>query len=314
MARPRSYKAGSNGFFGDERVYTRQRFYRRDDGDLRAEAHETSREVEQDLSKFDEDPYEEGGYVGFDEANVAKDQFKSDVADDRFLTMIRRNRRMPDEADDEQAVHQRPSGDAIASYDELHRARQREARVRDEIIRAMERSQRQASLFTVNYAACVPPEYVAEFLFGIEAGSVVQALKPMLLIRKDRLRYHMEEGQMRRVMYDVGCHFERGETRVLQGHLRQHVPLPPEENGWYSDELLESEHAHFDEQAGTTTMRVLTFQIDNPGAASEDALKKDASDAAGYRVKIVTHLVKQHKDRDVLNVLCFRTFHFSRYL
>jgi len=311
MDRPKSFRAASNGFFGDERVYTRQRLYRHDDADFRAELHPTSRDPDAvRTADLDEDPYAEAGYVGFEEKDAAKEQFRSDIADDRFLQMVQRNRITPT-TDETAKTHS--AGNSIASYRELEQERKRELRVRDEIVRAMERSERQSSMFTVMYAACVPNEYVAEFLFGIEAGSVCRVLKPMLLIRANHLRYHMEESQLRRVLFDVGCQYEHGKTLELKGHMRQHVPLPPAENSWYTEDIVESEHAHFDERSETTTMRILTFQIETPAASTEDALHHDSTDAAGYRVKVICHMVQQHRDKDALNVLCFRTFHFSRY-
>jgi len=95
--------------------------------------------------------------------------------------------------------------------------------------------------------------------------------------------------------------------------MRQHVPLPPAENGWYTEDQLDDEHTHYNEEADVTVIRVLTFQIETPAASTEDALLRDPSDAAGYRVKVVAHLVDEDRDDERRHVLCFRTFHFSRY-
>jgi len=300
MQRPKAFAAASNGFFGDTRVYRRQKYYRADDSDLNAKFHSTLEEkIAKDLS---EDPYEEGGYVGLEEKPEAIEQFRSDLADSRFMATIEHNRGAAP-IDDEITVSMRIRQEAQA----------REMRTRTEIIRAMERSQRQQSLFTIDYARCVPPEFIKEFLFGLEAATICQALVPMLLVRQDDLRYHMEEGQLRRVLFDVGCHFERGDTIVLKGHMRDHVPSPPAENGWYTEDVVESEHAHPTTDDDTTIMRVLIFQIPTAAAGTEDAQLQEVSDAAGYRVKVVCHMVTQDKAKDIHNVLCFRTFYFSRY-
>jgi len=95
--------------------------------------------------------------------------------------------------------------------------------------------------------------------------------------------------------------------------MRQHVPLPPAENGWYTEDQIDGEHAHYSEESDETVMRILTFQIETPAASTEDALLRDPSDAAGYRVKVITHLVDEDCNDEQRNVLCFRTFHFSRY-
>ena len=310
MQRPKSFAAASNGFFGDTRVYRRQRFYRADDSDLNAKFHSTLDEkvANDSLLPETEDPYEEGGYVAIEEKPAAIEQFRSDLTDARFRSTIERNRNTvvdPDGGD---------GGDEITEAMRIRQeAREREARTRTEIIRAMERAQRQQSLFTVDYARCVPPEFIKEFLFGLEAATVCQALVPMLLVRQDELRYHLEEGQLRRVLFDVGCHFERGDTIVLKGHMRDHVPLPPAENGWYTEDVVESEHAHPTPDDDTTVMRVLIFQIPTAAADAEGAQLQEVSDAAGYRVKVVCHMVTQHAKQDIYNVLCFRTFYFSRY-
>jgi len=329
MTRPRSF-LNKNEFYGEERTYTRQRLYRKDDGDFNAALHAEPLDkvragIRQKLSDLDEDPYAEAGYVGIEETDAAKDQFRSDVAHPRFRNRLNAMRSIPGPALADNTLYEASSAaDAaaaakatstvVASVRELRLAREREARTRAEIIRAMERSQTQRSLFTVDYARCVPEEYAREFLSGLEASTVCDALVPMLNTRTDRLRYHMEEGQLRRVMFDVGTHFERGENIELLGHLRDHAPLPPQENGWYTPELLRSEHVHYDADANTTSIRVLNFLIPTSAADADGRELLEVSDAAGYRVKVVCHLVEPDTAHEEYNVLCFRTFYFSRYL
>jgi len=325
MSRPKTFTATTPSerlFYGAERTYTRQRLYRRDEADFDPNMHAEPIEkvragIVQKLSELDEDPYMEAGYIGVDEMPANIEQFRSDLLNPHFLHRVRTNRAVPEllfgGEDRVVTTDDEPTNAIIASIRELRLAREREGRTRSEIIRAMERAHTQRSLFTVDYARCVPDMYVQEFLSGLEANTVCAALVPMLYVRSDSCRYHMEEGQLRRVLFSVGTHFEHGEYVLLPGHMRAHVPLPPAENSWYDDDTLESEHAHYNEDDDTTEMRVLTFQIPTAAADADGRILLEQSDAAGYRVKVVCHLVERAADREELNVVCFRTFHFSRY-
>jgi hypothetical protein len=63
-------------------------------------------------------------------------------------------------------------------------------------------------------------------------------------------------------------------------------------------------------------MRVLSFQIETTAAATTiDGHVVDARHEAdnGYYVEIVCHLVAAAATDERRNVVCFRTFHFSRH-
>jgi len=325
MSKPKAF-ARTGAFLGQDRQYTRQRFYRKDDGDLRARAHDEDLDVvrrgyTRPLKELDEDPYAEGGQVGVFENVAAIEQFRSDARSTAFKTLLQRNRNPTEDAEftapsaDKTANAQRS---AMRSMHDIALARKNQARTRSEIIRVMERQEQQRTMFTVNYVNCIPSEYLDEFLSGIEAKSVCDVLVPMLLsTADDEHAYHIEEGQLVRSLYNAGCQLERSDTFDVAGHLRQHVGSFEDEvdREWYTAFLLDSEHMHHNEERDTTPIRQLTFQIPTAAAGGEDAQLHDASDAQGYRVKVVCHFVEASpiKDVDARNVLCFRSFHFARY-
>lgn len=238
----------------------------------------------------DIDAYAETQYKQIDETPAAIDQFRADVQSAQFRSFIEP---LP------------------ASVDAARRAiLQRRAA----ILAAMEASSlTQSSLFSLSYAACVPDEYVREFLDSTEVSCVCAALVPALLVRRERYRLHVEEQVWRRAMADAGAVFKRAETRTLKGHLRALTPLPPAEGGWYTHERVESVHAHCVDDS--TTLRVLVFQIHTSAAATavDDGSTLDArrESDAGYYVRLVLHLVEQY-EREEHNVVCFRSFAFAR--
>lgn len=333
MARPRAFEASSR-FLGAERTYTRQRLYRRDDSDLRAEAHDepldrVRRGYTVPLRDLDEDPYEEAHHVGVFEREDAIEQFRSDARSERFRALVDESRHHGIDADGaaRESVTM-PKGaarsTAVRSLQEMRDARKRQRRARAEIVRVMERQTQQRTLFTVNYAGCVPAEYVDEFLSTVEARPVCDALVPMLNKLEfaaadgdDSMQTHIEEGQLVRVLYETGCVLERSDTLEVRGRLADHAASfdDPIDRAWYTDAMCSGAHAHYDADADVTLIRQLCFHIPTSAADADGAQLREVADAAGYRVKVVTHLVERSPDAklDALNVLCFRSFHFTRY-
>jgi hypothetical protein len=323
MSRPHAF-SGESSFLGQRREYTRQRFYRKDDSDMQARYHDEDldsvrRGYAVPLKDLDEDPYAEGGHMGVFEKDTAIEQFRSDVRSSAFRQVIDHSRNPTEDTEFAAADNTaNASRSALRSMRQIAEARKNQRRTREEIIRVMERQEQQRTMFTINYAGCIPTEYLDEFLSGTEAKTVCDVLMPMLLTTSDdRFVYHIEEGQVVRALYNVGVNLERSDTFDVQGHLRQHVASFEDEidRQWYTDDMLQSVHMHYNSGAETTRIRQLTFQIPTAAAGGERAQLQDASDAQGYRVKVVCHLVKESsvKNVEARNVLCFRAFHFTRY-
>ena len=306
MSRPVSF-ADTWSFMGEERTFTRQRFYRYDDADFNAAMYDERTDEPPPLSSsyYTIDSYGElAEPVPETTANI--DRFRSDVASDKFRSMLE-ERRIGDDADDGSL---RPR-----SFPE-RLIRQRRALM----LEAMRKTNAQMSLFSVNYAACVPPQFIREFLSSVEVSAILAALLPVLLVRDESLKYHLEEEHWRRIMADAGATYKRAETKTLAGHLRVLAPRPPGEQGWYTHEVVESSHAHCKENK--TVLRILVFQIYTSAAATraDDGTMREVENEAdaGYYVRLIFHLVNEsaatEKDAERHNVVCFRTFHFAREL
>lgn len=283
-------------FGGERRDVTRHRLYHGDetafDADLVTEAATRARlrkDARGELIDDGDDPYAEANYVRVHETAAAIDQLRADVTSERFRTLVK-------------------SRSTVLGTERTNAERLREQQ-RASMLAAMRATSIESSLFSLAYASCVPAEFRTEFLGAVEVRSVLGALVPTLMTRRESARYHLTEEHWRRALADVGGQFKRAETRVLAGHLRSFAPLPPAENGWYTHERVESEHAHYDAHTRTTTMRVLVFQIQTLAAATavDDGvvLDKRRDSDAGYYVRLVFHVVDE-------DVLCFRSFHFAR--
>jgi hypothetical protein len=330
LATPVSFEAVST-FGGAARRYTRQRLYDDEDarqhtarGTARVRVPRARRGVDGDAATaFADDPYAEAGYKPLEHTDAEIDQFRADLTSDTFRRLIDRRRHA-----DARRLPAAPTRAVRAVY-------QRRAA----ILEAMAASTNaHASLFSLDYAAAVPDEFVREFTSTTEIECVRATLAPALYVRDERARVHMHEMTWRRALADAGCVFKRAETRVLRGHMRTLAPLPPAEDGWYTHERVESEHAHYDARAGVTRLRVLVFQIQTAAAstAADDGasleLRRDSD--LGYYVRLVAHLVGndtraerarasvcRHEpvasapvaDEDDWNVLCFRSFALLRH-
>lgn len=283
-------------FGGETRVITRERLYRYDDADFDAAMHEEPVAPPPDDEEIVIDPYEESRYAPpVPETPEAQAQFRTDISSSTMKSIVASKRL------NEPSTNIAPS---------IFAKNLRKAA----ILRAMTDSIGEHSIFSVDYASHVPKQYIREFFSSVEVTSVRSVLVPSLMIRKASARVHLEEEHWRRVMADVGATFRCAETIVYDGHLRTLVPLPPAENGWYTHDILECEHAHYESQ--TTKMRILTFQIETTAAATTiDGHVVDARRESdnGYYVKLVLHLVTADSSNELHNVLCFRTFHFSRH-
>jgi len=344
MSRPVSYRE-SYTFGGETREYTRQRLYRADDVDFDARMHDedvsasaatatataaTGRRRRRNhggrratptpppAGDDSVDPYAEANYTPLDERPEVIAQFRADLASSTFRSMIERRRHGGGNGDDGGGDDTAPAAATSSHEASVRAARQRSAAILAAMTRA---ASGQHSLFSLAYASCVPERYLREFLASTEVSCVAATLVPALLVRDERLRYHLEEEHWRRAMADAGAIFKGGETRVLDGHLRTLAPLPPAEAGWYTTARAESEHAHHDAASNTTPMRVLTFQIATLAAATalDDGAALDArrDSDTGYYVRLVFHLVASGDgggaDDDKHNVVCFRSFHFARH-
>ena len=313
MSRPVAFQQTVT-FGGEQRQVTRQRLYRFDDGDFDARMYndaaaagnQPSRRRRRNKSSAsaadedsDEDPYAEAQYTALDESPEIIDRFRNDVSSARFQNMVQAR-----------AVAQ-PLSTRPRTSEEVRKQRQAQ------ILAAMaDAADAEHSLFSIDYARCVPKAYLREFLASVEVSNVCAALVPALFVRDERYRYHLEEEHWMRALADAGGVFKSAETLVLDGHMRTLTPLPPAESGWYTRLRVESEHAHCVDDK--THMRVLTFQIQTLAAATavdDGTLLEARRDSdMGYYVRVVAHLVDGDEQAEAArNVLCFRSFHFSRH-
>lgn len=289
---------------------TRQRLYRFDDGDFDAQMYNDTQPSRRrgksktpvvDNDSLDEDPYAEAQYTPLEESPETIDQFRNDVTSTLFRSMVQSRAAI---APEKQTRDRRFDVDI---------SKQRQA----QILAAMsDAANAHHSLFSIDYAACVPKQFLREFLASTEVSSVCAVLVPALFVRDERYRYHLEEEHWLRALADAGAFFKHAETLELDGHLRTLTPLPSAEAGWYTRLRVESEHAHYCTEKKSTTLRVLTFQIQTLAAATAvddgTALEARRDSDMGYYVRVVAHLVERN-DREAHNVLCFRSFHFSRH-
>jgi hypothetical protein len=286
MTRPKTFRESST-FGGEQRQYTRQRLYALETGDYDASMHAVTADDDED-----NDPYAEAQYTRNEETSDEIDQFRQDIVGDTFRALAERR------VLDDTAV-QAP-----------HLAVERAARIRRAAILAAmgNATNAQHSYFSRDYAACVPPKYKREFLASVEVASILGVLLPALYAH-DQTRAHTLETVWRRALADRGALFKRADTRRLEGHMRAHATYESEQ------------HAHYCRETDTTTLRLLTFQIQTNAAAtaiddgSELAGKRDAD--AGYYLRLVFHLVEEAVGGEVVggnNVVCFRSFVFSRFM
>jgi len=303
MTRPVSF-TGTGTFGGAVRAYTRQRLYRFDEADFNAAMHDTPTTRPPPIIRpgtDSVDPYEEGKYAELVEAPAAIDQFRADAAGAEFQAILARRRAVPS------ALAGTAAAAPFAQIDRL--ARQR----RVAIVDAMARATAQASLFDVQYAACVPHVHRRAFLASVEISSMCGALLPALLNRHESFRAHLPEEHWIRALTNAGGVLESIVTQVLPGHLRAYVP--PECRDWYTRDVLASPHAHHEAATNTTTVRILTFRLHTDGAATRASGNADDDGAldGGYRVRVVAHLVgagAAAPARQTPDVLCFRAFQF----